>query len=77
MEVKTLCSLAVAAIIEGRDITLHLPAGQKWPPGFPRGELLSVNDLGRNASFDPLKVLAHVQRLGKLQNNMPKNRTIK
>lgn len=71
MEVKTLCEAALSAIIAGTDMTLHLPAGEKWPLGWPRGELLSVTEKGKNCSFDPLKVLAHVQRLAKLSNCYP------
>ena len=38
-------------------------AGKRWPTGFPRGELLSINQAGdRNASFDPVKVLAWMQK---------------
>lgn len=66
MEVETLCKVAMTALINGTDLTLHLPHGEKWPLGWPRGKLLSVNDRGKNAAFDPLKVLAHVQRLAKL-----------
>ena len=70
MELKPeeLASAATRAILAGTDITLHLPAGETWPPGWPRGELLSVNGGGKNFSFDPLKVLAFMQRLAKLNN---------
>ena len=61
-----LSSAAVGALLAGKNITLHLPVGEKWPPWWPRGELLSVNDLGKNVSFDPLKVLASLQRLAKI-----------
>jgi len=51
-------SNCIAAHLAGLDrITLTLPKGEKYP-GFPRGELLSVNPAGdRNYSFDPLKIL--------------------
>tara|TARA_R110000868_G_scaffold74752_4_gene216282 strand:+ start:1170 stop:1394 length:225 start_codon:yes stop_codon:yes gene_type:complete len=57
---------AVAAILAGTDLTLHLPKGAKFPKGWPRGDLLSVTDKGRNYSYDPLKLLAYIQKLGKL-----------
>lgn len=62
MEAEKLCAAAVAAILHGTDITLNLPTGEKWPKGWPRGELLSVNATGQNRSFDPATVLAHVQK---------------
>lgn len=36
----------------------------KFPKGFPRGELLSVNPINglQNVAFDPVKVLAWVHR---------------
>ena len=71
MTPEELAAGAVAAILAGTDLTLHLPKGEKWPQGWPRGELLSVNDIGKNLSFDPLKVLGFMQRLAKL-DNMPK-----
>lgn len=52
MTPERLGAAAVAAILAGTDITLHLPAGEKWPQGWPRGDLLSVTDLGKNYSFD-------------------------
>ena len=54
-------------------MTLHLPTGQKWPPGWPRGKLLSVTSTGRNVSYDPIKVLAYMQRTAKLSNGQPSN----
>lgn len=39
----------------GRGMTLTLPPGWKRPPGFPRGELLSVNAKGERN----VRVLAH------------------
>lgn len=68
MEVTDMCQAAVNAIINGTDLILHLPAGEQWPLGWPRGELLSKTEKGENRSFDPLKVLGHVQRLAKLAN---------
>ena len=69
MAPEELAARAVGAILAGTDLTLHLPAGEKWPRGWPRGELLSVNvDKGRNISFDPLKILGFMQKLAKLDN---------
>lgn len=43
-------------------LTLTLLPGVKRAPGFPRGELLSVNPQGgRNYAFDPLKVMAWIR----------------
>lgn len=61
--IKALAFAAANAILHDTNITLFLPAGEKWPPGFPRGELLSIVPTGRNVSFDPIKVLAHIQRV--------------
>jgi hypothetical protein len=68
MAPEELGAAAVATILAGTDMTLHLPKGEKWPQGWPRGELLSVSELGKNYSFDPLKVLGFMQRLAKLGN---------
>ena len=73
MKPEELGAVAVGAILAGTDLTLHLPAGEKWPQGWPRGELLSVTERGRNYSFNPLKVLAFMQRLGKLSNGQAPN----
>ena len=73
MEPEKLCAAAVAAILHGTDITLNLPTGEKWPKGWPRGELLSVNDIGQNRSFDPVKVLAHVQKFVRDDKNKSAN----
>ena len=62
MNVQELCFECAKAVIEGRHMTLTLPKGRRWPAGFPRGELLSVNLHGdKNASFNPVRVLAWVQ----------------
>lgn len=47
------------AIEAGHGVTLSTPRGQRMPHGFPRGELLSVNQaLGiNNFSYKPEKVL--------------------
>jgi len=71
MAPEELGAAAVATILAGTDMTLHLPKGEKWPQGWPRGELLSVSEIGSNYSFNPLKVLGFMQRLAKL-GNMPK-----
>jgi hypothetical protein len=71
MAPEELAAGAVAAILAGTDMTLHLPKGEKWPQGWPRGELLSESALGKNYSFNPLKVLGSMQRLAKL-DNVPK-----
>lgn len=68
MAPEELGAAAVATILTGTDMTLHLPKGEKWPQGWPRGELLSESELGRNYSFNPLKVLGFMQRLAKLDN---------
>ena len=73
MQPEELGAVAVGAILAGTDLSLHLPAGEKWPQGWPRGELLSVTERGRNYSFNPLKVLAFMQRLGKLSNGQAPN----
>ena len=63
MKVEDLWFDAAKCILHGCNLTLTLPIGQQWPPGFPRGELLSVGTNGSaNRSYDPLKVLAWVQR---------------
>ena len=73
MRPEELGAAALCAILDGTDMTLTLPAGEKWPQGWPRGELLSVTATGKNVSFDPLKVLAFMQRLGKLDNGKAPN----
>ena len=77
MKPEELGAVAVGAILAGTDVTLHLPAGEKWPQGWPRGELLSVTERGRNYSFNPLKVLAFMQRLGKLGNGQAPNAALR
>lgn len=63
MNVSELCLESAKAVLHGQQLTLTLPAGQRRPAGFPRGELLSVNQAGdRNVSFDPVKVLAWLQK---------------
>ena len=71
MAPEKLGAAAVATILAGSDMTLHLPKGAKWPQGWPRGELLSESALGKNYSFNPLKVLGFMQRMAKL-GNVPK-----
>ena len=71
MKPEELGAAAVSAILVGTDLTLHLPKGEKLPQGWPRGELLNVTETGRNMSFDPIKLLAYLQKLGKL-SNIPK-----
>lgn len=63
MDLPTLCHACTQALIAGQRVTLSLPLGKTWPRGWPRGELLSVGTDGhRNVSYDPLRVLAWVQR---------------
>ena len=51
---------AVACLHGLRTITLVVPHPR--PPGFPRGELLSVGTNGsRNYAVDPVKVLAWIR----------------
>ena len=76
MRPEELGAAALCAILDGTDMTLTLPAGEKWPQGWPRGELLSVTATGKNVSFDPLKVLAFMQRLGKLDNGKAPNANV-
>jgi hypothetical protein len=68
MKPEELGGAALGAILAGTDMTLYLPKGEKFPQGWPRGELLSVTEKGRNMSFNPIKVLAFMQKLGKLGN---------
>lgn len=63
MKVSELVASCAGAVLGGTTVTLSLPKGAKWPHGFPRGDLLSVNHQGlRNVAFDPVKVLAWVQQ---------------
>lgn len=64
MNVPELVAACAGAVLAGTTITLSLPVGAaRWPHGFPRGELLSVgSDGSKNAAFDPVKVLAWVQK---------------
>ena len=73
MAPEELASAAVGAILAGTDMTLVLPKSEKWPDGWPRGELLSATERGSIYSFNPLKVLAFMQRLAKLGNGQPSN----
>ena len=41
----------------GNGVTLSTRKGQKMPPGFPRGDLLSENAQWVNRSYKPQKVL--------------------
>lgn len=66
---------ALCAILQGTDVTLNLPLEEKWPKGWPRGELLSVNDTGKNYSFNPVKVLSFMHKLAKLSNGHSGNST--
>lgn len=67
MKIPELCNACVQALMAGQRITLSLPAGYRWPPGFPRGELLSVGSDGMsNVSHDPLRVLAWVKKATKV-----------
>jgi len=57
--------LAEQAHQPGRPLTMTVSIDGKAPPGFPRGELLSVGTNGsRNIAVDPLKVLAWMRRVG-------------
>ena len=46
MKPETLAILASQAIVGGTSLTLSIPSTEKWPKGWPRGELMSVNDKG-------------------------------
>lgn len=67
MNVPELVAACAGAVLAGTTVTLSLPAGlARWPQGFPRGELLSVSADGvRNVAFDPVRVLAWVQKATK------------
>lgn len=43
-------------------MSLQLPKGFKRPKGFPRGELLCENTMGRVYSFDPDKIIAWLRK---------------
>ena len=73
MKPDELGARAVRALLAGRDMTLYLPAGEAWPLGWPSGDQLSADGTGEHYSFDPLKVLAYMQRLGKLINQGPES----
>lgn len=63
MTVPELCLLCATAVMHGQGLTLTLPSGARWPAGFPRGELLSINKQGdKNVSFDPIRILAWMQK---------------
>ena len=64
---------ALRAVLAGRNMTLYLPAYAAWPKGWPRGARLSADRTGAHYSYDPLKVLAYIQRLGKLINQGPES----
>ena len=55
-EMESACLMAIDA---GHRVTLSTPRGQRMPPGFPSGELLSVNQsMGlNNISYKPEKIL--------------------
>ena len=54
----TIAMACVDAVIEGMP-TVTISTRGKRPPGFPRGELLSVGTSGAsNYAVDPIKVLA-------------------
>jgi hypothetical protein len=56
---------AAGALAAGTNMTLVRRKGQKMPPKFPRGELLSENfDGSRCYSYSPLKVLAWLSAMG-------------
>jgi hypothetical protein len=58
-DIVVCCSRAIVAGCP--TVTL---SSKKFPKGFPRGELLSVNPTTgvRNTAFDPVKVLAWVHK---------------
>lgn len=56
------------ACIDGRNVTLSMQG--KRPPGFPRGELLSVGTNGsKNYSLNPVKVLAWIHAVASVRPN--------
>ena len=57
MSPKEMEAVCLAAIPAGLGVTLSTPRGQRMPQGFPRGELLSVNDRWSNSSYKPQAVL--------------------
>lgn len=66
MRPEELATRATESILNGTNLTLSLPTNEKWPHGWPRGELLSVNGDVKNFSFDPLKILKFMQTMAKL-----------
>jgi hypothetical protein len=69
MTPEELVTAAANAILAGTNVTVCLPHGEKFPAGWPRGELLCISTSKHKAySFDPLKVLAHVQKFAKGHN---------
>ena len=60
VDIAMTCALAC---VTGQP-TVTLACKGKRPPGFPRGELLSVGtDGSHNIAVDPLKALAWVRRM--------------
>jgi len=55
MEAACLAAMEQPGMMLG--VTLTTPRGQKMPPGFPRGELLSESHQWVNRSYKPQAVL--------------------
>ena len=64
MDYETLCKACTQAILAGCKVYLTHKKTFKIPKGFPRGELMCVNEnLGHvNKLYDPIKVLTWVQK---------------
>jgi hypothetical protein len=60
MEYKALCDICIDAILSRRRV--YLTMKDKQPKGFPRGELLCVNDEGSTRLYDPIKILVWLQK---------------
>lgn len=62
------------AVLSGQPtVTISTPAGSKRPPGFPRGELLSVGSNGSsNHAVHPVKVLAWIHEKTSKKTHQPR-----
>ena len=63
-----LASACTERLTKGLKIMLTLPPGARWPKGWPRGEMANETERGRVCYFDPLKILAWIQRAARAEN---------
>jgi hypothetical protein len=69
MKPEELVAAAANAILAGANVTVCIEVGKKFPFGWPRGELLCIAlEKHKAYSFDPIKVLAFVQKCVKDDN---------